>query len=154
MSAISRAALTGAICVCVALSAASCSRSNQQEAANRTQTEQQQPSAGIQVSDIEIGRGIGADKRVTDATSSFKPDDTIYAAVVTNGTSPAEIKARWTYQDGQVVDESVQHISPNGTESSEFHISKPNGWPAGKYTLEVFLNGASAGTKQFEVVRS
>lgn len=154
MSAISRAALTGAICVCVALSAASCSRSNQQEAANRTQTEQQQPSAGVQVSDIEIGRGIGVDKRVTDATSSFKPDDTIYAAVVTNGTSPAEIKARWTYQDGQVVDESVQHISPNGTESSEFHISKPNGWPAGKYTLEVFLNGTSAGTKQFEVVRS
>jgi len=154
MSAISRAVMTGAICVCVAFSAASCSRSNQQEAANRTQTEQQQPSAGIQVSDIEIGRGIGVDKRVTDATSSFKPDDTIYAAVVTNGTSPAEIKARWTFQDGQVVDESVQHIAPNGTESSEFHISKPNGWPAGKYTLEVFLNGAPAGTKQFEVVRS
>ena len=51
--------------------------------------------------------------------------------MLTNGTAPAEIKARWTYQDGQVVDESVQHISPNGTESSEFHVSKADGWPAG-----------------------
>ena len=153
MRTISRAALIGVICLSVTVVATSCSRSNQQEAANRTPTEQQ-PSAGVQVSNIEIGRGIGADKRVTDPTSSFKPDDTIYAAVVTNGTAPAEIKARWTYQDGQVVDESVQPISRNGTESSEFHVQKADGWPAGKYTLEVFVNGASAGTKQFEVVRS
>lgn len=153
MRAIRRAAVVGAICFSVTLFATSCSRSNQQEAANRTQTEQQ-PSTGVQVSNIEIGRGIGADKRVTNPTLSFRPDDTIYAAVVTSGTAPAEIKARWTYQDGQVVDESVQHISPNGTESSEFHVSKADGWPAGKYTLEVFVNGASAGTKQFEVVRS
>lgn len=154
MRAIPRALLTASICVSVAFAAVSCSRSNQQEAANRTQTDQQQPSTAVQVSNIELGRGIGTDKRVTDQTESFKPSDTIYAAVVTNGMTPAEIKARWTYQDGQVVDESVQHITPNGTEASEFHVSKPDGWPAGKYTLEVFVNGAPAGTKQFEVVRS
>jgi hypothetical protein len=36
---------------------------------------------------------------------------------------------------------------------AEFHISKPQGWPAGKDKLELFLNGSSAATKDFEVER-
>ena len=42
-------------------------------------------------------------------------------------------------------------IAPNTRERTEFHISKPDGWPAGKYKVEVFLNDQSAGTKNFEV---
>jgi len=34
---------------------------------------------------------------------------------------------------------------------TEFHISKPGGWPEGDYKVEVMLNGASAGTKSFKV---
>lgn len=34
---------------------------------------------------------------------------------------------------------------------TEFHISKPDGWPEGKYHLVIMLNGATAGTKDFEV---
>jgi hypothetical protein len=29
--------------------------------------------------------------------------------------------------------------------------TKPDGWPAGKYKLEVFLNGSSAATREVEV---
>jgi len=57
------------------------------------------------------------------------------------------------YQDGQIVDESTQTIAPTGAARTEFHISKPDGWPAGKYKLEVLLNGTSAGTKDFDVQR-
>jgi hypothetical protein len=107
---------------------------------------------GVRVSDIEIGRSLTADKRINDNTDSFKPNDPIYASIATAGTAPtAVLKARWTYQDGQVVDESTQTIAPSGDARTEFHISKPDGWPAGKYKLEVFLNGASAGTRDFEV---
>ena len=63
----------------------------------------------------------------------------------------ATLKARWTYQDGQVVNESSQTIAAAGDARTEFHISKPDGWPAGKYTLEVFLNGSSAATKEIVV---
>ena len=111
--------------------------------------------AGVRVSQIDVGRSLAADKTVNANTNSFKPNDTIYASIATEGTAaaPATLKARWTYQDGQVVDESTQMIAPTGNARTEFHISKPDGWPAGKYKLEVFLNGSSAGTKDVEVER-
>jgi len=72
--------------------------------------------------------------------------------VTTDGSAPsATLRARWTFEDGQTVDESSRTIAPNNRERTEFHVSKPNGWPAGKYKLEVFLNDQSVETKTFEV---
>lgn len=107
---------------------------------------------GVRVSQIDMGRSLNADKTISDTSNSFKANDTIYASIATVGTAPtAALKARWTYQDGQVVNESTQTIAPTGDARTEFHISKPDGWPTGKYKLEVFLNGSSAATKDFEV---
>jgi uncharacterized protein YfaS (alpha-2-macroglobulin family) len=61
------------------------------------------------------------------------------------------VKARWTFEDGQLVDETTQSISPNGETRTEFHISKPEGWPKGKYKVEVFVDGQPAGSKEFNV---
>lgn len=109
-------------------------------------------ATGVRVTDVTLGRGIGGDKRVTDRTDTFKPNDTIYASVATDGSAQsATLRARWTFEDGQVVDESTRPISANNRERMEFHISKPNGLPAGKYKLEVFLNDQSADTKNFDV---
>jgi hypothetical protein len=102
------------------------------------------------VTDVTLGRAIGGDKTVTDPTDSFKPNDTIYASVATEGSAPsASLRARWSFGDGQLVDESTQMIAPNNRERTEFHIAKPDGWPAGKYKLEVFLNDKAADTKTF-----
>jgi hypothetical protein len=111
--------------------------------------------AAGRVSRIDMGRSLNADKTINGNTESFKPGDTIYASIVTESTAaPATLKARWTYQDGQVVNESSQTIAPTtGDARTEFHISKPDGWPTGKYTLEVFLNGSSAATKDLDVER-
>jgi ABC-type oligopeptide transport system substrate-binding subunit len=107
---------------------------------------------GVRVTQIDMGRSLTADKTINDNTDSFKPNDTIYASIVTEGTaSAATLKARWTYQDGQVVNESTQTIAPTGNARTEFHISKPDGWPTGQYKLEVFLNGSSAATKDVRV---
>jgi hypothetical protein len=104
------------------------------------------------VTALELGSQIGADKRITQPVTAFAPTDTIYLSVVTNGSTPsATLTAKWTYQDGQVVNESTQTITPTGPAATEFHISKPDGWPAGTYKVEVSLNGRSTGTKEFEV---
>ena len=109
-------------------------------------------AVGVRVSQIDMGRSLTADKTVDVNTDSFKPNDTIYASIATAGAAPtATLKARWTYQDGQVVNESTQTIAPSGDARTEFHISKPDGWPTGKYKLEMFVNGSSAATKDFEV---
>jgi len=46
---------------------------------------------------------------------------------------------------------STRTIAPNKPERTEFHISKPDGWPAGKYKVEVCLDNQTAGTKDFSV---
>jgi hypothetical protein len=109
-------------------------------------------TASVRVTDVTLGRSVSGDKAIADRTESFKPNDTIYASVGTDGSSPsATLRAKWTFEDSQIVDESTRTIAPNGLERTEFHISKPNGWPAGKYKVEVFLNDQAAGTKSFEV---
>ena len=83
-----------------------------------------------------------------------RTDKTIHAVVKTEGAaSGATITARWTFQDGQVVNEKSETISPTGTRTdyTHFMISKPSGWPVGKYTLHVLVNGNEVEKKDFEV---
>lgn len=81
-----------------------------------------------------------------------KPKDTIYVVALTEGSSPnATVTARWTYQDGgQVVKEDSGTIARNVTKATEFHISKPSGWPKGRYQVTVTMNGSTE-SKDFEV---
>lgn len=110
-------------------------------------------TAPIRVSDIQVGKGVGSDKKVGDQTSSFGARDTMYVAVITAGAAKdARLTAKWTFNDKQVVNESSKTISPTGGETAtEFHINRKTAWPAGKYRVEVSLNGVSAGTKDLEV---
>jgi hypothetical protein len=136
-----------ALALAAVLSAA-CTRSSDNSGSTGTTG----TGVGVRVSQIDMGRSLNADKTINDSTDSFQPNDTIYASIVTEGTAAtATLKARWTYQEGQVVNESTQTIAPTGNARTEFHISKPDGWPPGKYTLEVLLNGSSAGTRDVEV---
>jgi len=107
----------------------------------------------IRVSDIQVGKGVGSDKKVSDQTTSFGVRDTMYVAVITDGAAKdAKLTTKWTFNGKQVVKESSQTISPTGgTTATEFHIDKKTAWPVGKYKVEVMLNGVSAGTKDLEV---
>lgn len=108
--------------------------------------------SAVRVTEVDLGLAVGPDKRVTDKTDSFSPSETVYVSVATEGTAPsATLKARWTFEDGQVVQESEQTIAPTGPAVTEFHVSNPAGWPKGSYKVEVFLNGSSAETETFKV---
>ncbi|MGH7447493.1 MAG: hypothetical protein ACRELT_08025, partial [Longimicrobiales bacterium] len=61
------------------------------------------------------------------------------------------LTARWTFEDGQVVEETAQTISPTGQTVTEFHISMDGGLPAGSYQVEILLNGQSVEQEEFEV---
>ena len=105
----------------------------------------------ISVTDINLGRTINPDLTIGDNTTTFKPSDVVYASIGTKGAAPATLGVRWTYNNDQVVDTGDREIHPTGDTRTEFHISKPDGFPVGHYKLEVTLNGASAGTKEFDV---
>jgi hypothetical protein len=104
------------------------------------------------VQGIDVGKSIGADKKVTAPATTFGRRDTIYVSVATEGAAPSKtISAKWTFQDGQVVKEQSEAIAPTGPAATEFHISKPKPWPVGKYKVEIAVDGAAAGSKEFEV---
>lgn len=110
------------------------------------------PAAAFSVGDIDMGRHLAPDKSISDKTDDFAPSDTIYASIHSTGAGTNQVMmARWTFQDGQTVDEHSQTISPTGDANTEFHIVKPSGWPKGKYTLHVLVNGAEVKTKDVTV---
>ena len=113
------------------------------------------PPAAI-VSTIETGKHLGANNRVAEATTTFAPKDTMYLSVVSENSTPTtSMIAKWTYQTGQLVDSTMQMVARTDTTNpsavTEFHISKPKGWPVGKYKVELWMNGASVGSKDLEV---
>ena len=116
------------------------------------------PPPPAMVTTIETGKTIGADKRIMDTTSTFAPRDTMYVAVVTSNASGGNtLKTVVTFQDGQVVDSSSQTVAApmtaGGTSVTEFHLVKASGWPTGDYTVEVWLDGQTAGTRRLTVKR-
>ena len=119
-----------------------------------TGTVDQPAGTALRVTDVDLGRSMAGDTAIADKTTDFKPNETIHAVVRHEGAATgATLAARWTFQDGQVVDEKTETVSPTGTNAAYTHfmISKPSGWPKGKYTLHVLLNGTEVQSKDFEV---
>jgi predicted small lipoprotein YifL len=110
--------------------------------------------AEVAVAALTLGNAVGADAKVSAATETFAPADTIYVSVDTTGAGTAGLAVKWTHhKDGQVavVKEELISISPSGPATTEFHVSKPDGWPAGDYEVEIVLNGKPAGSRKFVV---
>ncbi len=101
---------------------------------------------------LTLGNAVDANQNVTAPMTSFAPTDTIYAAVSTKGAAPnAAIVARWTFGDGQLVDESSQSIAPTGAAVTTFHIAKPGGWPVGAYKVNITIDGNPVASQDFAV---
>ena len=113
--------------------------------------------ATASVSAVDLGNAVGADMRVTAPMSSFAPKDTIYAAVSTASSDPAasvpgKLGAKWTHVDSsQTVHEETRDINFTGSGVTDFQISKPDGWPTGKYKVEVSLDGTVVQTREFDI---
>jgi hypothetical protein len=106
----------------------------------------------LQVTTIQLSRALNPDKTVSSHTTRFKPTDTIYAAVLTDGSGSGKIKVRWLYR-GRVVSEPEQEVSYQGPAATEFHIQNSGGFPPGEYSVEFLLDGKSIASRAFRVER-
>ena len=106
----------------------------------------------IRIDDVTLGKGIGSDKKVLNATDNFGTTDTIVASVKTTGnTANSRLTARWMYQDSITVEEQVQTLTTAGDTYTEFHITKGTPWPKGKYKVTVMLNGKEVEAENFTI---
>src|SRR6478672_9485478 len=114
-------------------------------------------AATASVNSVDLGNAVGADMRVTAPMTTFGPKDTIYAAVSTGTSDPAasvpgKLGAKWTHVDSnQVVHEESKDLTLAGDGVTDFQISKPDGWPTGKYKVEVMLDDTVVQTREFGV---
>jgi hypothetical protein len=146
----SRTLLKGA-CFALALTTFAC-KDRADDASTTTSGGAVADAPVIEVVEVDLGKGVQADKTIRDETDDFGQRDSVFASVRTKGaTDNATLTARWTYQDGQIVDERSETISPTGEANTTFFIAQPTGLPKGNYTLIVLLNGAEAQKKEFEV---
>lgn len=108
--------------------------------------------AGVSFSSVTLGNQLNANQTVNMTAKAFTPKDTIYAAVATNGAAPnAALVARWTFADGQLVDETSQSIAPTGPAVTTFQIAKPDGFPVGSYKVAITLDGKPVASESFQV---
>ena len=107
------------------------------------------------VSSLVLGNALNGDGKVVSPATTFAPKDTIYAQVVTTstaGSGSASIMAKWTYAMGQPVSQNTESVSTAaGTATTTFHISKPDGWPVGKYEVQISIDGKPVTNAAFEV---
>ena len=108
--------------------------------------------APVSATSITVGNTAAADKSVA-PVAMIGGKDKIIVSVKTDGAATnASLGAKLTYQDGQVAGEQSATLTTSGAETTNIEFSKASAWPAGKYRVDVTLDGQPAGTTQeFEV---
>jgi hypothetical protein len=122
------------------------------------QTPPPPPPAPFHVTGVQLGKGIQPDNSVQTPATTFGPKDTIYLSVTSEGMAPqAMLATRWTYGPKEVlVHEESKSVSPPSAKPmrTEFHISKPSGWPAGDYKVALTVDGQPSQTQTFSVAKA
>jgi hypothetical protein len=108
-------------------------------------------ASAVMFTSLELGSTVDSSNKVAASGTSFAPTDTIYASVGTSGSGNATLAAKWTYQDGQTVHEDSKVLDASGPATTAFMISKPSGFPAGNYKVDIALNGNMVASKDFSV---
>ena len=104
----------------------------------------------LHVSTLQVGRSLNADRTIATHTTRFKPDDTIFASVLTDRTGASTILARWSYS-GRVVIEMHKDVSYKGPAATEFHFESAGGFPEGDYRVDIFVDGQPVASRDFRV---
>lgn len=107
----------------------------------------------VSATSVTVGNTIAADKSVA-AVGMFGVKDKIIVSVKTDATTPADatIEAKLTFQDGQEAAKQSATVKAEDAGTTNIEFTKATDWPAGKYKVDVILNGQPVGmTQEIEV---
>lgn len=109
-------------------------------------------SQPLTVGAIQLGRSLNADNSVASQASTFKPSETVYVAALNQARGEGTISVKW-YFGTQLLSERSKQVTFKGAAATEFHLQSTAGFPEGDYSVEVLLNGQSAGRRNFNVAK-
>jgi hypothetical protein len=107
----------------------------------------------VSATGVTVGNMAAADKSVA-AVSTFTPTDKIIVSVKTDAATAANaaIDAKLTYQDGQIAGQKTETVKADDAGTTNVEFTKATPWPAGKYKVDVTVNGQPAGmTQEIEI---
>lgn len=105
----------------------------------------------LRVTSIQLGRSLNEDDTIASHTTRFASGETVYVSVVTAGAGSGVIRVRWMYAGRVVLGEPEKQVTYRDVAATEFHLQSVAGFPVGDYTVEAFLDGQSAGMREFRV---
>jgi hypothetical protein len=109
----------------------------------------------FKVEQVQMGEAVTAGYKIAKPTTTFDASqNTIYASVATTGTTAgATLSAHFSYLEGKGDDVTTisQTIATDGPATTTFKLRNPNNWPAGKYKVEIAIDGKPAASQTFEV---
>lgn len=120
-------------CLLLALAAAAC-----------------RPSEPLNVVAIQTGKSLNTDHSVGTHATSFRPKDTMYVSVLSNGRGAGTITVKWSFA-GRVVHEATKKVSYNDQAATDFRFQAADDFPIGDYAIEVILDGKSLETRRVKV---
>lgn len=107
-------------------------------------------SQPLTVGTIQIGRSLNADSSIASLTTSFKPNETVYVAILNPERGEGTIGVKW-YFGTQLLSEREKPVKFKGAGATEFHLQSAAGFPVGDYRVDVLLDGQPAGSRNFNV---
>jgi hypothetical protein len=98
---------------------------------------------------------LARDEAGSDRTAVFAPGDTFYCVVkLANAPDGTTVKAVWTAIEAVGAPANTEIDSSELTTGSgelHFQLAKPGVWPAGRYKVELYLDGKLDRTLEFQV---
>ena len=104
----------------------------------------------LHVDTLQLGSKLNGDNTVATHTTRFKPDDRIFAAVLTDATGSSTITVRWTYS-GMIVGEETRKVTYKGAGATAFEFKSASEFPIGDYKVDVLVDGRPAASREFRV---
>jgi hypothetical protein len=127
---------------------------------NESELETEAPMAGdvamndLDIEEVNLGRAIGADMRVTEMLNNFAAGDSVYASVRVEGTATTgTIMARWMTESDSLVHEETKTISSAGEQWAWFALGTEM-LPEGDYELKLYVNGEEEEEREFSIARA
>jgi hypothetical protein len=104
----------------------------------------------LHVSTLQLGSKLNGDNTIGTHTTRFKPEDRIFAAVLTDQTGSSTITARWIY-NGQMVSEEQRKEAYKGAGATAFEFKSASAFPVGAYKVDILVDGQPAASREFRV---
>ena len=136
----------------VLLAAAACNQDQRQSVDSAAGAVGDFAQAQVSVLDVDVGRHAGADRKITESTDTFAPNDSIFASVHTTGAmQDAALSGRWTFPDGSVITQNADSVRGTDNGYYAFFIAKPEGLAKGQYKFEAIVNGTATRSEDVTV---